>query len=752
MDIFPRHALLSLIHSFEFLFTRQGCPPLSFLASAPKMCYNASYQHVLHCPYPPASVKRGRSPTQTFLQTLLALPQTVLDQLNTFLSRYPAVGGWYTTLVRFLFPVLAVLILAGAIRSLLTVPHLPEVWAYLSLPNGANVPLMHWENILGRSPSSDVVLEYSVISRQHAALIRRPDESWTVYDLDSKTGVLVNGEAVQVDAEVHYGDVVSLGGVETVLLPLSPKEREERRASRKWARPISPWGSLVLLTLFQVLTAIQLTLSEGENATAAIPAVFLCLTGLMWLYFLTLRALRRVGFEMETIAFFLSTLGLAVVASSNTPALPKQFFCLVLGLAVFLGLVIILRDLERVKTLRWMMAAAAIGLLVFTLLLGSVRYGAKNWITIAGFSFQPSEFAKICYIFAGAATLDRLFRKRNLALFIVLTGVCLGCLALMSDFGAAAIFFVTFLVIAYLRSGDWATLGLITGAAVGAVLVILSVKPYILNRFASWGHAWENISTGAGYQQTRAMAAAASGGLIGVGPGEGWLHIVGAGDTDLVFGMLCEEWGLLIASLSVLCIVTLAIFAVRACRTGRSAFYTIAACAATSLLVFQSCLNVFGCMDLLPMTGVTFPFVSNGGSAMITSWGLLAFLKATDTRQNASFAVRLPSKREKEAQPTIHRKKRASKRHSMSDTTELDEPLAEPENSFSEPEESFSELDDIFPLSDDTLLYFYDHSPTAESDAPGVEETQELPNVEDDFPDFSGGFPDEEESTGREKN
>ena len=136
------------------------------------------------------------------------------------------------------------------------------------------------------------------------------------------------------------------------------------------------------------------------------------------------------------------------------------------------------------------------------------------------------------------------------------------------------------------------------------------------------------------------MSAAASGGLLGMGAGKGWLHRIPAADTDLVFGMLCEEWGLLIAVLAVCAIITLAFFAVRACRVGRSSYYIIAACAAGSLLVFQTCLNVFGSVDLLPLTGVTFPFVSNGGSAMMSAWGLLAFLKATDTRENASFAIR----------------------------------------------------------------------------------------------------------------
>ena len=569
-----------------------------------------------------------------------------MDLLLQWLTDNPQFCGWFTTLVRFLFPILALMILIRTIHSLLTVPCLPEVWAYLTLPNGAQEPLTHWENILGRGGNSDVILNYPVVSRQHAALIRREDDTWTAYDLGSKGGVTVNGRAVEKSAPVQYGDVIGLGGVETVLLPLSPEEKAQRRQRRRAYRPVSPWLGLILLTVFQVLTAVQLTISEGENATAVIPLTFLLLTGVMWLYFLVLRACRQVGFEMETIAFFLSTLSLAVTASSNTGALLKQFLCVAMGLAGFLVLGIFLRDLDRAKKIRWLMAGAAIALAAVTLLPGvPTQYGAANWLTIAGVSVQPSELAKICYIFAGAATLERLFHKRNLGLFILLTGVCLGCLALMSDFGTAAIFFVTFLVIAYLRSGDWTTLSLITGACVAGAGVVFSIKPYILQRFATWGHAWEQASSG-GYQQVRTMSAAASGGLVGVGAGQGWLHNVAAADTDLVFGMLCEEWGLIIGVLAVLSIVTLAVFAVRACRAGRSSFYTIAACAATSLLVFQTCLNVFGSVDLLPLTGVTFPFVSNGGSSMLASWGLLAFLKATDTRPNASFAIRLPARRE----------------------------------------------------------------------------------------------------------
>ncbi|MGO5023401.1 FtsW/RodA/SpoVE family cell cycle protein [Lawsonibacter sp. LCP25S3_G6] len=547
---------------------------------------------------------------------------------------YPQVFAWYTLILRFVFPALAIAMLAKVIRSLINASPKPEVWAVLSLPNGAGEPLSHWENLLGRGESNDVVLNYPVVSRQHAALIRG-EEGWTVYDLGSKSGTTVNGAPVGPEgAAVKLGDVLGLGGVETVLLP-APSRQEPEKPEEK---PVSPWGSLGILTLFQILTAFHFLL-RGEEHILLVPVCFLCLTGLMWIYCTGMGALGRTGFEMETIAFFLSTLSLAVTASSAPGSVPKQLAAIVLGIVLFLILGVFLRDLERVKKIRWLMAAGAVGLLGLSLVVGQVKYGAANWISILGMSFQPSELAKICYIFAGAATLERLFRKRNLGLFILLTGVCMGCLALMSDFGTAAIFFITFLVIAYLRSGDFATLALVCGGAVFGAFTLVSLKPYVLRRFASWGHVWEQASAG-GYQQTRTMSAAASGGLIGVGPGEGWLHRVAAADTDLVFGMLCEEWGLVIAVLAVLCIVALAVFAVRCCRAGRSSFYAIAACAATSLLVFQTILNVMGSVDILPLTGVTFPFVSNGGSSMLSAWGLLAFLKAADTRRDASFAIR----------------------------------------------------------------------------------------------------------------
>ena len=569
--------------------------------------------------------------------------QELFSALSLWLSAHPLITGWYTAIARLLFPVLSALILVRAIRSLLRIPHTPEVWAQLSLPGGGSIPLTHWENILGRGKSADAILNYPSISRQHAALCRGEDGAWTVYDLGSKGGTAVNGTPVTEQAPLKLGDTLTLGGVPLVFLPQTVGEREELEKKRQAERPAAMWPSFLWLTVFQILTAIQLTLAAGEKASPVIPICFLTLTAVMWLYAAALRLGRCVGFELETIAFYLSTLSLAVTASSAPGSLPKQLLAIVLGMGLFLALGLFLRDLERVKKRRWLMAAGAIGLLGITLVLGRAKFGATNWVTLGGISFQPSEIAKICYIFAGSATLERLFRRRNLALFIVLTGVCIGLLGLMSDFGTALIFFCAFLVIAYLRSGSMGTVALAVTALIFAGVLALKIAPHALRRFSVWRHVWDD-PLNAGYQQVQALMCVASGGLFGLGPGQGFLKHVFAADSDIAFATISEEWGLIVAVMMVLCVAAYGFFAIRTARVARSSFYSIGSCTAASILVIQTILNCLGTLDILPFTGVTFPFLSNGGTSMVGAWGLLAFVKAADTRQNASFAVRLNKK------------------------------------------------------------------------------------------------------------
>ena len=120
--------------------------------------------------------------------------------------------------------------------------------------------------------------------------------------------------------------------------------------------------------------------------------------------------------------------------------------------------------------------------------------------------------------------------------------------------------------------------------------------------------------------------------MQGLGVGNGRLRYIAASTTDLIFGVICEEMGLILALAVAVTFAVIAVYAVKCARTAPSSFYAIAACAAAALLLFQTSLNIFGITDLLPLTGVTLPFVSQGGSSMISCWALFAFIKASDVR------------------------------------------------------------------------------------------------------------------------
>lgn len=549
--------------------------------------------------------------------------------------------------VRWALPLLAVWVLVRCVRSMLSEKYEPEVWAYLETSEGETAAIRHWECIIGRARSCDIVINRPEVSRTHAALIRSGKGVWTLYDLDSKSGTFAAGKKDEGKGlEVRDGDVLRFADVEMTFHGLTAAQLEavdEQRSTP--GRFMSPGGTLFILTVFQALLALEFTASAAQDYLMDILLGFAAVIVVEWLYYFIMRAINRTGFEPETLAFFLSTLGVAVVATSSPEDMLKQMILLLAGIVFFLFLGWWLRDLGRTKSMRWPVAGAALVFLALNLLAGTTKFGATNWLSFGGFSLQPSEFVKVAYIYAGAATLDRLFRGRNLFLFIAFSAVCVGALALMGDFGTALIFFVTFLVISFLRSGSFATVFLAVSGAALAGFLVLTVKPYIAQRFATWGHVWDD-PTGAGWQQTRGLSAAASGGMFGVGPGKGWLKNIVAADTDMVFCLTSEELGLIIAICAMMAIVVLAFFTVRNAAQGRSSFYVIAACAASSMMMVQLALNVFGSVDLLPFTGVTFPFVSKGGSSLIACWGLLAFIKASDTRQGASFSVRLPSGRD----------------------------------------------------------------------------------------------------------
>lgn len=501
--------------------------------------------------------------------------------------------------------------------------------------SGTRFPVLYWENSIGRSKSCDIYLPDATASRDHAVLMRR-DEGWVICDTGSKSGVFVNGRKVEGKKLVTIGDKITLGSTTLSLWNADAQPQKRRKSFTGFSKSAaSPFKLMFTASLVHFLMALQSCFANGGFAPVQF-VPFLAVLVIGWgLYIFSMGARRHVSFEIETVSFLLSGIGINLLAGQNMDAARTQIIAMLIGVFLFCFLIWFMDDLERVAKFRLWIGIGALGALAVTLLIGSSEGGAKSWIRFGNFSIQPSEFVKIAFIFVGTSTLDRLQTKKNISEFLVFTGACLGMLALMPDFGSALIFFASFLIIAFMRSGSVRTIALVLAGAALCVFLVLKFKPHVIARFQNWGHVWEDAYD-SGFQQTRTLTYIASGGFFGMGLGQGYITGVPASDSDLVFGLLCEEQGLLLALVVLFAIALLILYARSDVTRSRSTFFSIASCAAAGMLLFQTCLNVFGPTDVLPFTGVTLPFISAGGSSMMAVWGLMAFLKASDERTYAA--------------------------------------------------------------------------------------------------------------------
>ena len=400
---------------------------------------------------------------------------------------------------------------------------------------GAHFPVLYWENSIGRSRSCDIQIPDNSVSRDHAVLMRR-EEGWFVCDTGSHAGTRVRNKQITEPTLVQIGDKIRMGSTTLTLRNASDVPQKKRSMFTGFSKEAaSPFKLMLVVTLVQMSLTLQLMIGTGEfRLYPAAPFVIL-FTASWVLYFFSRRILKRVSFEIETVGLLLSSIGILLLSGEGLDTVKMQIAAFGIGIVLFCFLVWFMSDLERVMKLRLYIAIGAILLFVANLVLGKDFNGSRNWIFIGPFSFQPSEFIKIAFVFVGASTLDHLQTKKNITEFIVFAAICLAFLFLMRDFGTALIFFACFLIIAFMRSGSFRTIFLILAAACFGVFLILQFKPYVAQRFSGWMHVWEHTQDSLGYQQVRTMTYIASGGLFGLGLGNGILKYVAAGDSDLAW-------------------------------------------------------------------------------------------------------------------------------------------------------------------------------------------------------------------------
>ena len=266
----------------------------------------------------------------------------------------------FCTLWRYAAPLLALLILWRCAKPLLKFQREPETWAWLVMPDGNQLPITHWENIIGRARGCDIVVDFPTVSRNHAVLTRYDDGSWSITDIGSRGAVMVNGEQTAL-AAVEYGDRINLGGVEMVLTPVTQEEIEDQLATRTRPQNMgSPGLTLFFLTLFQLFTAFQFVthLDAGQMSSAMLG--FSALIAVEWFLFLALKLVHRSGYEVETLAFFLCTIGFSVIASDDAQKMGKQLIALLGGIVIYLVIGWSMRNLSRAKRFRYLAAVGGL--------------------------------------------------------------------------------------------------------------------------------------------------------------------------------------------------------------------------------------------------------------------------------------------------------------------------------------------------------------------------------------------------------
>lgn len=531
------------------------------------------------------------------------------------------VSGIVLTILRIVIPFVCVWLTLSLYRTVFKRKRLPVIATLAMQNNPAQYDIISCENFIGRGKLCDIRLNFTSVSRRHALLSYDDKDGFKITAL-SNSEIFINGILVEEWGYIDHGDVITIGGINLVFVVTDVNDLLE---DTKTTIARGTLKQTVLLTVFQALSFIEILVTQAPDIHFAVPIAFVLLIICEWVCFIAKGF--KGNLQIEIIGFLLTGIGISICATAAPDELLKLTFCVGVGIIGYLVSGLILTRPSIIPGLQIIAMVFAGVLLLYNIIMGEYINGARNWIMIGSFSFQPSEIIKFVLIFVGGTTLVQMMNKKNFLIFIGFACFCIGALFLMRDFGTASIYFITMLIIIYMRQGSVIPILATVGVAIVGIIVIISVMPYVLNRFSAYRHVWE-LASSSGYQQTRTLIAIASGGLFGVGADEGNLQYVAAADTDLVFGIVCEEWGMIVAFCAISLFLLLAIYTFKRAGKTTSAFYAITACAAAGMFLFQISLNIFGSTDILPLTGVTIPFISNGGSSMIASWLILSFIKA----------------------------------------------------------------------------------------------------------------------------
>ena len=322
----------------------------------------------------------------------------------------------------------------------------------------------------------------------------------------------------------------------------------------------------------------------------------------------------------------LLSIGFVILTRLSYEKAIKQFIIVTVSLIIAMIIPFFMDKFKFLKDLKWIYALVGIAALSAVLILGSVTKGAKLSFSIAGLSFQPSEFVKIIFVFFVASALYKASGFLEVVITAVIAGIHVVVLVLSKDLGSALIFFVVYVLMVVVATKNW--LYLLAGAAGGSAAAVVAYKLFyhVQVRVLAWQDPWSVIDN-EGFQIAQSLFAIGSGGWFGLGLYKGTPGSIPDVEADFIFSAVSEELGLIVAMCLILICVSCFIMCMNIAVRLQDKFYQLVAFGLGVTYIFQIFLTIGGGTKFIPLTGVTLPFISYGGSSVLTTLVLFSIIE-----------------------------------------------------------------------------------------------------------------------------
>lgn len=270
------------------------------------------------------------------------------------------------------------------------------------------------------------------------------------------------------------------------------------------------------------------------------------------------------------------------------------------------------------EKLGYQYAVAGILFLLLVFVIGVEKHGSRNWISLGGFAIQPSEFVKIIYVFFVAAMLSKSTKFKHVVIVTALAAVHVVILVVEKDLGAALIYFLTYVMMLYVATMQIGYL--LAGLGAGAAASVLAYRffTHVQTRVTAWSDPWSHIDD-KGYQICQSLFAIGTGGVFGMGLGQGLPESVPVVESDFIFSAIAEELGVVFAVCLILVYLSCFIMFINIAMKMKKNFYKLTAFGLSVVFIVQVFLCVGGATKFIPSTGVTLPLISYGGSSVVAT-------------------------------------------------------------------------------------------------------------------------------------